>query len=347
MGLRVGLTFNVKTEYAFKPDDPPDANAEFDHPDTIGVIETAFREGGHEVVRIGGARQLLADPERVKAMDIVFNIAEGYGGRNRESQVPILLEMWNIPFVGADGLSLGMTLDKIITKKLLIAEGVPTPKFVELVDAKEAWKVDLTYPLIVKPRREGSSKGVRKTSLVNNAEELTRQAQWLIETYQQSALVEEFVEGNEFTVAVIGNDPPEAQPVVQIQLEGQLELGRLFYTFEHIRNGANYVCPAPITDDARRQLQAIAVRTYQAVECRDFGRVDIRVDRAGHPYVLEINPLPSLSTEDVFTFIAKVYGLTYNQMLNHILDMALVRYGLKTKEEAALPSAIRSHSRTT
>ena len=343
MGFRVGLTYNVKSEFPLRPGDPPDANAEFDHDDTIGVIEDAIRAGGHQVVRIGNVRHLLEQLDRVKSLDIVFNIAEGYEGRNRESQVPIILEMVRTPFVGGDGLSLGLTLDKILTKKLLIAEGVPTPRFVELTDPEDAWQVDLSYPLIVKPRYEGSSKGVRRTSLVANATELARQARWVIETYHQPALVEAFIEGQEFTVALIGNDPPEVQPVSQIQLDGKLDLGRLFYTFDHIRAGADYVCPAPIDAPLRAQLASVALKTYQAVECRDFGRVDIRVDGAGRPYVLEINPLPSLSTEEVFMCVAKARGLTYEAIINEILDAALIRYGMKSKEEASPPSAIRSH----
>ncbi|MBI3087828.1 MAG: ATP-grasp domain-containing protein [Candidatus Omnitrophica bacterium] len=342
MGFRVGLTYNAKSDYPLKPGDPPDANAEFDHDDTIGVIEDAIAAGGHEVVRVGNARQVLEWGERLKTLDIVFNIAEGYEGRNRESQVPILLEMLRVPFVGGDGLTLGVTLDKIITKKLLLAEGIPTPRFVELTDPDQSWSVELPYPLIVKPRYEGSSKGLRKTSLVTGAQELAQQARWLIETYRQPALVEEFIEGREFTVALIGNDPPEVQPVVQIQIEGRLELGRLFYTFDHIRSGADYVCPAQIEDGLRRELEAVALKTYQAVECLDFGRVDIRVDRAGRASVLEINPLPSLSTEDVFWFVARAQGMTYEAIINKVLDAALARYGLKPHNEGASVSARRS-----
>jgi D-alanine-D-alanine ligase len=347
MGFKVGLTYNLKSEYAPKPGDPPDANAEFDHEDTIGVIENAIKSRGHSVTRLGNARALLEKLDEAKKLDIVFNIAEGYEGRNRESQVPIILEMIHVPYVGADGLSLGMTLDKVITKKMLIAAGIPTPRFAELADAQDAWKIDLNYPLIAKPKCEGSSKGLRKSSLVSNAKELEAQAKWLIETYRQPALVEEFIEGSEFTVAIIGNNPSVAQPVVQIQIEGKLDLGRLFYAFEHIRSGADYICPAPIKPDFRAKLEDVAIRTYETVECLDFGRVDIRVDRKGRPYVLEINPLPSLSTEDVFTFVARAQGLTYNDIINKILDSALIRYGLKTKEEALLTSAIQSPSRTT
>lgn len=343
MGLRIGLTYNVKTEFVLKPGDPPDLNAEFDHEDTIKVIEAALRGGGHEVVRIGSARHLLQQMGRLD-VDIVFNIAEGYEGRNRESQVPIFLEMMRMPFVGADGLTLGLALDKVLTKKVLIAEGIPTPRYIEVTDPAKLWQVELTYPLIVKLRCEGSSKGLSERSLVNSPQELQHQVQWLLETYKQSSIfIEEFIIGQEFTVAIIGNEHPEVYPVVQIALDGQRELGRKFFTFAYLRSGADYICPAPIPDALARRMQELALKTYQMVECRDFGRVDFRVDTQGNPYVLEINPLPSLSTEDVFNFVAKSKGMTHHHIINRILDAALVRYGLQAHDDAGTLSAIRLH----
>lgn len=347
MSLRVGLTYNIKSEFVLKPGDPPDLNAEFDHEDTITVIETALRGAGHDVVRIGSARNLLERMGRFP-VDIVFNIAEGYEGRNRESQVPILLEMMRIPFVGADGLTLGLTLDKVLTKKILIAERIPTPRFLEVSDSDKLWQVDLTYPLIVKLRCEGSSKGLSERSLVNTPQELRQQVRWLMDTYKQATVfIEEFIEGQEFTVAIIGNEQPDVYPVVQIALDGQTNLGRKFFTFAYLRSGADYICPAPIAESLAKRMQELALRTYQAVESRDFGRVDFRVDRRGNPYVLEINPLPSLSTEDVFNFVAKRRGITHHQIVNRILDAALVRYGLRRRDEAGVLSPIPSHSPTT
>ena len=342
MGFRVGLTYNVKSEFVLQPGDPPDLNAEFDHEETVAHIEKALTEGGHRVVRIGSARRLL---ERMAqpGVDIVFNIAEGYEGRNRESQVPILLEMMRVPFVGADGLTLGLTLDKVLTKKVLIAEGIPTPRFAEVSDPETLWQVELTYPLIVKLRCEGSSKGLTEHSLVNTPEELRRQVHVLTETYKHaSVFIEEFIEGEEFTVALTGNESPEVYPVVQIALDGRTDLGRKFFTFAYLRSGADYICPAKIPDALAKQMRELALRTYQTVECRDFGRVDFRVDRQGRPTVLEINPLPSLSTEDVFHFVAKTRGMTHYQIINRILDTALVRHGLLSREEARFLSPTRS-----
>ena len=334
MPLHVGLTYNVKSEVVLKPGDPPDLNAELDHEETVAHIERALKEAGYQVTRLGGARNLLQQPAGTHP-DIVFNIAEGYEGRNRESQVPILLEMMRIPYVGADGLTLGLTLDKVLTKKVLIAEGIPTPRYAEVSDPDKLWTIDLSFPLIVKLRCEGSSKGLSEKSLVNTMEELQRQVRWLMDTYKGSSVfIEEFIEGNEFTVAIIGNEHPEAYPVCQITLDGQTELGRKFFHWAYLRSGADYLCPAKIPVPLAKRMQELALRTYHAVDCRDFGRVDFRVDRQGRPYVLEINPLPSLSTEDVFNYIAKTRGLTHYQIINRILDAALARTGLSPRDEA-------------
>lgn len=324
------MTYDLKTEYVFRSGDPLDANAEFDHPSTVQVICEAIASLGHEVVRIGNMDQLLGMLDRL-SVDLVFNIAEGLRGRNREAQVPILLEFKGIPFVGSDALTLSLTLDKLMTKQILLAEGIPSPRFFEIAHSDSPLPPDLSFPLIVKPRHEGSSKGISDRSVVHSLSELKARAAWVVRTYRQPALVEEFIPGMEFTVAIIGNNPPEVFPVVQIQIEGRTDLGDLFYTFSRIASGAEYICPARIKGGLERRLKELALRTYQAVDCLDFGRVDIRVDRTGNPYVLEINPLPSLSTEDVFMVVAKHLGLSYENMIGKILEAAAKRYALRLK----------------
>jgi len=326
----VGLTYDLKTDYQFQAGDPPDANAEFDHPSTVDVIAGAIESQGFRVKKIGNANSLLENINNL-GVDIVFNISEGLYGRNRESQVPILLEMARVPFVGADALTLGLTLDKIMAKKIFIAEGIPTPRFFEIKTLDNLLDLDhLNFPLIVKPRFEGSSKGLSEKSRVQNLQELKNQAGFIIETYKQPALVEEFITGQEFTVAVVGNDPPEVLPVVQIKIDGSLELDDKFYTFARISSDRlEYICPALISQELNDKIRELALRTYNVVDCLDFGRVDFRVDKSGNPYVLEINPLPSLSTEDVFCLLAKLKGMTYEQMIGRILNIALARYGLR------------------
>lgn len=325
----VGLTYNVKTEYQFKQGDPPDANAEFDHPSTIDVISNAIEACGFKVTRIGNVSSLLQKLDNL-GVDIVFNISEGLYGRNRESQVPILLEMAGIPYVGSDALTLGVTLDKIMAKKIFIAEGIPTPNFFEAKSTESLLGTNhFKFPLIVKPRFEGSSKGLDEHARVDNKAELKKRVGLIVDTYKQPALIEEFIRGQEFTVAVVGNDPPEVLPVVQIKIDGDLQLDDKFYTFARIQSDKlEYVCPALIDKKLYRTISDIALRVYRAVDCLDFGRVDFRTDNQGNPYVLEINPLPCLSTEDVFMLIAKKIGISYEQMLGRILGAALERYGL-------------------
>ncbi len=326
---KVGLTYDLKTDYQFKKGDPQDASAEFDHPATIDIIAKAVESLGFQVVRIGNAVNLLEKLDNLD-VDIVFNLSEGLRGRNRESQVPILLEMKGIPFVGADALTLGITLDKIMAKKIFIAEGIPTPKFFEVRSYEELISTDhCAFPMIVKPRFEGSSKGLSEKSRVENKEELENQVKLVLDTYKQPALIEEFISGREFTVAIVGNDPAEALPAVQVKIDGELDLNEKFYTFARIASDKlEYICPAKISPGLENKIKDYALKAYRAVDCFDFGRVDFRVDKLGNPYLLEINPLPSLSTEDVFMLIAKTIGITYEQMLGRILESAFKRHGL-------------------
>jgi D-alanine-D-alanine ligase len=329
MSKIVGLTYDLKKDYQFKEGDPKDANAEFDAESTIKVITRALESGGNKVIRIGNVNNLLSKIDKLE-VDIVFNISEGLSGRNRESQVPVLLEMRGIPYVGSDGLTLGATLDKVIAKKILMAEGIPTPRFIEAADVQSLENLDhLHFPLIVKPRYEGSSKGLSEESRVENKEGLRKQVEYIVNTYRQPALIEQFISGSEYTVAIIGNDPPEVLPPVQIRIDGKAKLNDKFYTFARIYSDRlEYVCPDRMPKELREKLSELALRSYLALECRDFGRVDFRVDNEGKPYVLEINPLPSLSSEDVFMTIAKHIGVTYESLVNRILNSAVARHGL-------------------
>ena len=157
-------------------------------------------------------------------------------------------------------------------------------------------------------------------------DELKKQVGFIVKTYKQPALVEEFISGEEFTVAIVGNENPEVMPVVQIKIDGELKLNDKFYTFARITSDRlEYICPAKIASVLKKKLLDLALKVYRCVECRDFGRVDFRVDNNGNPYVLEINPLPSLSTEDVFMLLAKNIGITYEQMVGKILNSAILR----------------------
>ena len=331
--MKIGFTYDVKTDWQAGSNDPVDASAEFDNTRTIEEITSALEAGGHEVKRIGNIWKLISQIEQLD-VDIVLNICEGVSGRNRESQVPMLLELYDIPFVGADALTLGMTLDKVTAKKCFIMEGIPTPKFFVAHNSKSLHELNhIGFPLMVKTRYEGSSKGISELSRVENYQGLKRQVDLINEMYQQSALVEEFIRGQEFTVPVLGNEQPEAMPIVQVSIDGKLDLGNEFYAFSRLTSDSlQYICPAKISDELTKEIQAIAVKAYQSVGCRDFGRVDFRVDEKGKPYVLEINPLPVLSKEDAFNLFPQVLGSTHERAINQIIDIAAKRCGLDSKE---------------
>ena len=335
MAKIVGITYDLKSEWQGSEDDPIDASAELDGHKTIECLKAAFESAGHKVILIGGARQLI---ERVTNndlnVDLVFNISEGFRGRNRESQVPAILDFYNIPFAGADALTLGVTLDKVVAKKCFIADGIPTARYFKasLDDDLKALNT-IGFPLFVKTLHEGTSKGITQSSRVADFEQLKVQVDHVNRNYNQPALVEEFIKGTEFTVGVIGNNPPVAMPVVQYAIAGKTSLGNEFYSYRHVAEKlVEHICPAPIDEKLAQRLQDLAVRAYKSVDCRDFGRVDFRVDEAGNPYVLEINPLPNLSPDDVFVLFGKVKAMSYNQIINKILDEALTRLGLNKKE---------------
>jgi D-alanine-D-alanine ligase len=336
--MNVGLTYDLKSDWALNSEDPQDANAELDKPETIESICAALEWGGHQVRRIGNVNKLF-DQIKDLDVDIVFNIAEGRRGRNRESQVPTLLELKGIPFVGSDALTLGMTLDKVVAKKCFIADGVPTPGYFVARDVADLKNFNhLAFPLIVKTIYEGTSKGLTEASRVLNKESLKQQVAFITQTYHQPALIEEFIAGTEFTVAVLGNDEPQAMPIVQVSIDDDTNLGDKFYTFERVSStNLRYVCPAKISKELTRQIQQIAVRAYQSVGCRDFGRVDFRVDEKGTPFVLEINPLPSLERADVFNIFPQQIGSTYEETINRVLNFALKRYGMKPAAKVVEP----------
>lgn len=331
MGLKVGLTYDLRKDRPVRKGEPEDINAEFDSEETVNNIASSIEAGGHKVIKLGGVKNILDNLKNIKSsVDIVFNICEGYLGRNREAQVPVVLEMLGVPFVGSDGLTLSLTLDKVMTKKVLISEGIPTPKYF-VTDSDGAYNLDhLKFPLIAKLRYEGTSKGITEKSRVENPKELKAQINRLICDYKQSVLVEEFIRGAEFTVPVIGNDKPEAFPPAQVHIDNNVNLGDQFYTFDFISSDRlGYVYPAKIDKKLEEKLRALALATYRAVDCRDFGRVDFRVDDEGNIYVLEINPLPSLALKDVYKLLADYKQVPFEKIINRILDAGIKRYGLK------------------
>lgn len=330
MSKIIGFTYDLRENFPVKEGEPEDFNAEFDVEEIIEIAKNAIESGGHKVVLIGNVKNLLNRLPNL-GVDIVFNLCEGIGPRNREAQVPVILETYGIPYIGSDGLTMSLTLDKIMTKKILNAEGIPTPHYLGIRKMDDLINLDhMKFPMIVKLRNEGTSKGLSDKSVVHNRKELNRQAEFLFDTYDNSPLIiEKLISGSEFTIPLIGNSPVEIFPAVQISINDKFDLEEMIYTFERITSPElKYVCPAKIGKRLEKKLEDLSLRTYKAVDCLDFGRVDFRVDRDGNPYVLEINPLPSISTEDVFSLSPEHVGCDYSKVINKIIDAGLKRYGL-------------------
>jgi len=327
--LKIGFTYDAKADYKLLPGDPPDKYAEFDSEQTLSEIESALKSGGHDVIRIGHARSLLERLLKGEKWDIVFNIAEGLKGRNRESQVPVILEMFEIPYAGSDGLTMAATLDKSVAKIIVSAFGVKTPKFIKVEAISDLKNFNLKYPVIVKPSQEGTSKGLSANSRVSDEKSMISLVEKLLEKYHQPILVEEFISGKEFTVAVLGNEKPEALEPVQVSINGKLHLGDDFYFHARVEDPSiKYLCPAAVSDELKTKLKNLAAAAYSALGVRDFGRIDIRTDENDEPYFLECNPLPNLGKIDVFPLIAEAHGMSYEGIILRILEHARRRYGV-------------------
>lgn len=327
MSLIVGLTFDLQDKVP--PGAPADIWAEHDSLETVSSVENALRASGRKVVRMGSSRQLLKKMDRLKC-DIVFNIAEGISGRNRESEVPILLDLLGIPYSGSDALTLSLSLDKVISKKIFDYHGIPTPGYFECRPGGGAGlPKKLTFPLIVKPRYEGSAKGIDPDSVVRDAVFLERQAKKIMRRYRQPALVEEFIDGWEFTAGIIGNEDPVVLPVVQRHVEAETALSsHIFDKARADRRSLTYRGLLDIDAELEEKIRGLAIEAFRVLDCRDFARVDFRVSPERRPYILEVNPLPSLAKDDYFAMVAELTGITYETMINKMFDAALKRCGL-------------------
>jgi D-alanine-D-alanine ligase len=331
--LRIGFTFNVKR---VKPalDGTRDEEAEYDSPKTIQAVREAIEAAGHEVIDLEATADLPSLIEVAKP-DLVFNMAEGIKGRNRESQVPALLELLDIPYSGSDPAALNIALDKALAKKIVRQHGILTPNFFTMSTGKERLPRDLRFPLIVKPIAEGSSKGVHATSVVENEAELRDAAQKMIAKYAQPALVEEYIGGREFTVGMLGERRPKVLPLMEVVFLDSSET-RPVYSFEFKQDSSSkirYDVPAALEPSQLKGLERAARECFIALGCRDVARVDFRMDETGKIYFLECNPLPGLTPGwSDLVLISKAAGIEYNALIAEILSGAIRRY--KERERA-------------
>jgi D-alanine-D-alanine ligase len=328
--MKIGLSYDLKEAVKLGSEQPEDALEEYDSLETVNALESAIKARGQVVLKLGGGREFLKRVLEEK-IDFVFNISEGLGSyRGREAQVPSVLEMLDIPYSGADPQCLAVCLDKHLTKKIISLEGVATPRWQVISQSDDTPWDSLPYPAFVKPVWEGSSKGIRLNSLVQNSRDMKKLVTGLLKQYRQPVLVEEFIAGEEVTVGMIGNGPPRILGIMRV-VPRKKDIN-FVYSLEVKRDYeklVDYECPARLPDNTLAKIRDYSLKAFEVLECRDFARVDFRVSPDGVPYFLEINPLAGLNPRSSDLIImANLIGLKHSDIIGSILEAALRRYSL-------------------
>jgi D-alanine-D-alanine ligase len=356
---KIAVLANIKDDNQPKPEGvPPDAFADYDHIETVDAIRAALETDGHKTVFIHANRELPYALRREKP-DICFNIAEGLGGDAREAQVPALLELLGIPYTGSRVLTNGISLDKTLTKRIWRDRRLPVAPFQEFTFGDEPLRPELKFPLFVKPAREGTGMGVDMKAIVNSEAELRERAGYIIHTYHQPALVENFLPGREFTVGILGRadaklygrhpewyekDGFHRFPV--LELDTGNTAGPWVYTNEAKSkevgpaDNPGYFCPANIDPELEKKLKHLAYRAHNIINAVDVSRTDIRLDEEGNPRLIEINTLPGLTPDySDLCLQAKAEGIAYEDLILEILYLGASRWGMiEPREDAGEPS---------
>ena len=345
---RVAVLANLKDEsQPLPPGVPPDAYADFDHIETIDCIRKAVETDGHETTFLQ-ADQNLPFALRDYKPDICFNIAEGLGGDAREAQIPAILEMMKIPYTGSRVLTNAISLDKTLTKRIWRDRRLPVAPFQEFIAGDESLRPDLNFPLFVKPAREGTGMGVDLKAIVRNESELRERVKWVIDNYNQPALVETFLPGREFTVGIMGHpdiknytlhpewydkDGFHRFPILELDNSHSVTpnvYGHVAKSKSIGEEGApGYFCPAYLEPELEKKLLYLAWRAHILLGALDISRSDIRLDAEGNPRLMEINTLPGLTPDySDLCLQAKAENISYTDLILEILYMAAGRWGL-------------------
>ena len=348
---KVAVLANLKINAPKYEGMPEDRWDDLDSEKTVEALVNAIRSGGHHSEFLEGDVTLYDTIRKFKP-DICFNICESHFGDAREAQVPAILEMLRIPYTGSKVLTLAMALDKPMTKRVLSYHELPTPAFQTFERVDEPLNDDMSFPLFVKPSREGTGMGVSRESIINREEELRDQVMQILDRYNQPALVEKYIEGREVTVGVVGNlHGPVARRLPADESAPRVQSGLRFFPpmevnlkpFEgsdvvysnrlkvDLADQLDYLCPAPLDDDMVDELNWLTAAVFRVTGALDVSRVDFRLDVNDHlkPYILEINPLPGLAPGySDLAIEAAAEGVDHTFLVNMILDTALKRYGM-------------------
>lgn len=329
--MKIALVLNTRNEAS-------EFQVEYDPPHTIELIKHGILQAGHEYEFIEADENFVENLKKINP-DLVFNRAEGIKGESRESHVPAVLEMLGIPYVGSNVLTTAIGLNKTWAKKCLAYHKILTPRFRTVNNISEISNFDVPFPVILKPNEEGSSMGINEDNIVRTLSELEQKLKHMLETYKQSILVEQFIQGREFSVGLLGKagQVPEVLSIVEIDFSKfPKEIENVFGQRAKTKYDSldNYICPAKIPNDVKKRLTEISLNIWKFLDIRDFGRIDFRMTSKNQLYFLEINPLPGMDFDldnkdfSFYPYMAIKSGYTYDQLIYRILESACFRYGL-------------------
>lgn len=325
--MKIGITYDLRDYYrsiGFSEEEV----AEFDSAETIDAIDRALKELGFETERIGTVRQLAELLVNGRRWDLIFNIAEGVSGIGREAQVPALCDAYGIPYTFSDPCVLSLTLNKELAKRVVRDLGIATPEFMLVRKAADIENIRMGYPMFAKPYSEGTGKGINASSVIRSKESLVRVCTDLLAEYMQPVLVESYLPGREFTVALIGSGgDARCAGVMEVILNEKAEAG--VYSYANKENCEEMVEYALAGDDTAIQAADLALRAWEGLGCLDAGRVDVRCDSDCVPNFIEVNPLAGLHPghSDLPIICAKA-GISYRELIGSIVSSCLRRYGL-------------------
>jgi len=320
--LHIGIVYDKIEEYNSVPKTSADQFAEFEPDSTILAMQEAIEYLGHKAVKIGGP--LILSQKR-PSVDVIWNIGEGFGTRNREAWAPVLCELYGIPCLGSDALSLSISLDKHLTKKIAAQLGIPTAKWkVASLSTRAIPEIDF-YPVLLKPRYEGTAKGITLNSIVKNKVELELELNRQWEMYKQDILIEKLLIGAEYTTAMLGFPlkPHNAlergiDPVSRIGIHALEQKGMLVDDYELSHS---------LHSEMEERINKYSQILCDELEIKDFARLDFKCDENGIPNFLEINPLPTFAIDNTFAVLAELESKTYIKFLAEILESSLKRIG--------------------
>ena len=331
MKQKIGLVYDLRNDYLALGYSESDV-AEFDSEGTIKALRETIESLGYETERIGNGWALAHALAAGHRWDMVFTIAEGLYGRCRESQVPALLELYQVPYTFSDPLVCAATLDKAVAKKLVASEGLPTPGFAVIRSLEDVSSINLNYPLFAKPLAEGTGKGIDQNSKIETPSQLAAICEILLFQYRQPVLVEEYLSGREFTVGILGTGA-KARAIGTMEIEMAVDGDAAIYSYLNKEECETRIRYSALREpEKKEEIETLALQCYQVLECRDGGRVDIRCDKNDKPFFLEVNPLAGLHpSHSDLPMIATQEGMSYKELIGAILKSAFERIAQENK----------------